>query len=237
MTAPVFTSAAPIYGTVAGGNTVILTGTGFIGATSVKFGTVTATFTIDSDTQITATAPAHAAGQVNIVITTPGGTATATNGYLYAVIPNFVTFAATVRSRLLGAAGVLGNVQQVLDRDEDPDIIASNAVLLPTICVVPIGAGRLNGTLSMGSDDVQEDYQQIIVGYYLFSQNNAVPYSDINLMRQYARNAASLFSGQANMAFNSSVVFKWTIEIKPYQARDMMLDRWILTLSVKSLEY
>ena len=238
MTAPVFTSAAPVYGTVAGGNGVIITGTGLTGASSVSFGVTAATsYTVDSDTQITAVAPAHAAGAVNLVIITPGGTATGTNAYLYVTIPNFVNFASTVRSRITSAALSLGNVQQVLDRDEDPAILAKNAKSLPTICVIPIGASKLTGGLSFGSDDVQEDFQQVIVGYYRQSQSNLTPYSDINLMRQYGKNAAALFSGQANMAFNSAVILKWTLEIQPYQEMDYVLDRWVLTLFVKSVEY
>jgi uncharacterized protein (TIGR03437 family) len=238
MTAPVFSSTYPIYGSVAGGTAITITGTGFTGATSVTVGGVVATsLVVVSDTSITCVTPAGTVvGQANIVITTPGGTATGTNAFLYAVIPNFVNFAATVRSRLLAAAGSLGNLQQVLDRDEDPDIIASNTALLPTICVVPIGAGKLSGASFISSADQMEDFQQIIVGYYLFSQNNATPYFDINLMRQYAENARTLFTGQANMQFNSCVVYKTAIEIKPYEARDMMLDRWILTLFVKSVE-
>ena len=237
MTAPVFTSAAPVYGTTAGGTTVVITGTGLTGATIVTFGITNATsFTVDSATQITAVAPAHVAGMVNIVITTPGGTATGTSAYLYAAIPNFVNFASTVRSRILAAALSLGGVQQVLDRDEDPAIIAKNAKGLPAICVIPIGASKLTGQLSMGSDDVQEDFQQVIVGYYRQSQNNLVPYSDINLMRQYGKTAAGLFSGQSNMAFNGCVIFKWALEIQPYQEMDYVLDRWVVTLFVKSVE-
>ena len=238
MTAPVFTSISPVYGDVAGGTAVTITGTGFTGATGLTFDGITATsIVVVSDTSITAVTPAHAAGGVNIVITTPGGTATATNGYLYAAIPNFVNFASTVRARILAAATALGGVQQVLDRDEDPAIIAKNAKSLPTICVIPIGSGKLSSNLAMGSDDVQEEFQMIIVGYYRQSQNDAVPYSDINLMRQYGRTAATLFSGQANMAFNSCVIYKWMLEIAPYQEEDYVLDRWVLTLMVKSIEY
>lgn len=66
---PTVTSDAPATGTIVGGTTVIIAGTGFLAATSVKFGTVpAASFTIDSDVQITAVTPAHAAGTVHIVV-------------------------------------------------------------------------------------------------------------------------------------------------------------------------
>ncbi|MFB6717523.1 IPT/TIG domain-containing protein, partial [Streptomyces sp. NPDC056237] len=67
-------SVVPNQGSVDGGNTVTLTGTGFTGATSVNFGTVAAAFIAASATQATAIAPAAPAGTVNVTITTPGGT-------------------------------------------------------------------------------------------------------------------------------------------------------------------
>ncbi|MEU1668094.1 IPT/TIG domain-containing protein [Streptomyces sparsogenes] len=72
-TAPTLTSLSPASGPTGGGNTVVLTGTGFTGATQVLFGTTAApSFTVNSPTQITATAPAGS-GSVQVKVTTPGG--------------------------------------------------------------------------------------------------------------------------------------------------------------------
>ena len=58
-----------------------ITGTDFTGATAVKFGTTAATgFTVNSATSITATAPAGAAGTVDVTVTTPGGTSATSAG-------------------------------------------------------------------------------------------------------------------------------------------------------------
>ena len=63
---------APDFGPTAGGTTVIITGTGFAGVTSVDFGDIAArSFTVDSATQITAVTEAHAAGAVDVVVTNP----------------------------------------------------------------------------------------------------------------------------------------------------------------------
>lgn len=59
---------SPAEGPTQGGNTVVLKGRGFDGVTQVQFGGLPATFTIDSSTQITATAPAHTAGTVNVTL-------------------------------------------------------------------------------------------------------------------------------------------------------------------------
>lgn len=59
---------SPNSADVAGGTTVTIAGEGFTGAQRVTFGGIPAQFTVDSDTQITATAPAHAAGTVDVVV-------------------------------------------------------------------------------------------------------------------------------------------------------------------------
>ena len=72
---PVVTVLNPTSGPTSGGTSVTITGTGFTRATAVKVGTTAATgFTVNSSTKITAKAPAHAAGVVDVRVTTPGGT-------------------------------------------------------------------------------------------------------------------------------------------------------------------
>ena len=72
---PKIASFTPSSGHV--GTLVTINGTGLIQATAVKFGTVKATtFTVVSDSKVTAVVPAGlAAGAVTISMTTPGGTA------------------------------------------------------------------------------------------------------------------------------------------------------------------
>lgn len=73
---PKLTSFTPSSGKA--GTVVTINGTGLIQTSAVKFGTVKATtFSVKSDSQITADVPAGlASGTVTISITTPGGTAT-----------------------------------------------------------------------------------------------------------------------------------------------------------------
>ena len=61
-----------------------ITGTNFTGATAVTFGGTAATgVTVVNATTITAVTPAHAAGVVNVAVTTPGGTGTGSGLYTY----------------------------------------------------------------------------------------------------------------------------------------------------------
>jgi len=68
------TGISPSSGPSAGGTSVAITGAGFTGATAVKFGATAATsFTVNSDTSISAFAPAGS-GTVDVTVTAPGGT-------------------------------------------------------------------------------------------------------------------------------------------------------------------
>jgi hypothetical protein len=87
---PVLSSINTAWGVWDGGSSRVLTGAGFTGATVVSFcGVNAASFVVDSDTQITATT--GAADPLtddigDIVVTTPGGTSTLSNGFTYTSI-------------------------------------------------------------------------------------------------------------------------------------------------------
>jgi hypothetical protein len=90
----------PNQGPTSGGNQVVITGTNFTGATSVKFGTKSAGFTVDSATQITAVAPSNNAA-AQVTVTTPGGTS-APVWYYYITFPS--------KSGLSETMGPLGGI-------------------------------------------------------------------------------------------------------------------------------
>ncbi|MEU1416722.1 IPT/TIG domain-containing protein [Streptomyces sp. NPDC005731] len=88
MAAPVVSSISPNQGPMSGGNTVTLTGTGFSGATAVRFGGIAAiSFTILGSTKILAVVPAGA-GAVNVTVTTSEGTSAQTVTYTYVAAPS-----------------------------------------------------------------------------------------------------------------------------------------------------
>ena len=69
-TTPTVSDVNPNGGLTTGGTEVVITGTGFTDADAVTFGGTAATIIgIDSDTQITVTAPAHAVGTVQVQVT------------------------------------------------------------------------------------------------------------------------------------------------------------------------
>lgn len=86
---PAITSIGTNNGPFTGGTSVTLTGAGFIGVIDVKFGTTAAiSFIVNSDTQITAIAPAGT-GTVNVTVTTASGTSmtSAMDQYTYVQAP------------------------------------------------------------------------------------------------------------------------------------------------------
>jgi len=75
--APTVAAVTPASGPVAGGQAVTVTGTNLTGATSVAFGTAPVTPAGGTDTSLTVTTPAGAAGPVDVTVVTDGGTSTA----------------------------------------------------------------------------------------------------------------------------------------------------------------
>ena len=91
----------------AGGTTVTITGTNFTGATAVTFGGTAATsVVVVNATTITAITPAHAAGAVNVVVTTPGGTGTGIGLYTYVTPAPTVTSISPSSGTTLGGTSV-----------------------------------------------------------------------------------------------------------------------------------
>jgi len=91
---PTISSFSPTSGGV--GNSVTITGSGFAGTTAVAFnGTPATVFTVNSNTQITATVPA-AATTGKISVTNPAGTATSTGNFTVIAAPGITSFTPTI---------------------------------------------------------------------------------------------------------------------------------------------
>lgn len=87
---------------------VTLTGTDFQGATAVKFGDIpAASFSVKSETELVAVAPASAqVSTAGVSFTTPAGTATSATGFVYlgCVVPNLKGLKLKAAKGLLRAA-------------------------------------------------------------------------------------------------------------------------------------
>jgi hypothetical protein len=84
--APRVTGVSATMGPAAGGTSLTITGTGFTVATGVNFGATSASFTVISDTSITAVSPAATAGTVDVTVTSAGGTSVAGPSDLFTLV-------------------------------------------------------------------------------------------------------------------------------------------------------
>jgi hypothetical protein len=85
--APTVTGVSPNAGLESGGTSVTITGTELTAATAVKFGSTNATsFTVDSPTEITVTAPSGA-GIVDATVTTAGGMSATSSADRFTYVP------------------------------------------------------------------------------------------------------------------------------------------------------
>jgi hypothetical protein len=85
---PTVAAVTPSAGPTAGGQTVVLTGTGLDGVTDVSFGGVPATIVgTPTDTSITVTTPAGAAGLVDVTLDGADGAAVLEDAYTYVAAP------------------------------------------------------------------------------------------------------------------------------------------------------
>ncbi len=101
---PTVATIAPNHGPTTGLGGVTISGTNFLGTTSVVFGSVPATtFTVVSQTSLVVTAPPQSAGWVNVTVNSVGGTGALAQAFDYFVSPT--TFGASCNGANLVAFG------------------------------------------------------------------------------------------------------------------------------------
>ncbi len=165
-TAPVVSSLSPSTGSTSGGTAVTIAGTDFTGATNVTIGGQAATnVSVVSATQITATTPAHIAGAVDVVVTTPGGSGTLTNGFTYSTSTPTVVVTASNANPSLGDTVTL---TATLSNGSSPSgtvTFKDNGATL--------GTGTISGTIASYSTSGMSTGSHSITAEYAGDTNNA----------------------------------------------------------------
>lgn len=162
--APVISSLNPGQGPVAGGNTVNVNGSGFTSATSVKFGSTAVAFSVLSDTQLTATAPAGS-GSVAVTVVSPSGTSNGVT-YTYVAAP-VVTFVFPNKGPTAGGNSVTLNGSNLsgatsVDFGGHPAVITGNTSTQVTVTAPAAPAAPVYVTVTTpGGTSAQLPYYYI----------------------------------------------------------------------------
>ena len=143
---PTITSFAPTRGTA--GQGILIAGSYFTGATSVKFnGTEAASFTVNSDTQIAAYAPLGGTTGT-LSVTTPSGTVTSAGAYTYLPPPTLSGF-----SPSYGPIGTVvtftGTGFSVKPEIKFNGVHASATYVSDTRMTAPVPAGATTGKITL----------------------------------------------------------------------------------------
>ena len=150
-----------------------------------------------------------------------------------------------IRARL-AAASVLAITDEkgngvhpvILDRDEDPRIIADSPMGLPAICVIPLGDKADMVRYSMGSADKEHNFSVMIAGYYRATNNELRGenvYDDYPVLRKIAYDCADLFAG-AGAFFTPGVIHQSKVELGVFEIVDYIIFRFVVTLSCEGYE-
>jgi len=169
--APTITAVEPAAASVDGGTSVIITGSGFSGETTVVFGeTAASSFLIDSETSITAVSPAGSLKTVEIVVTTPGGPTATSDASRFTWLANGPTSLTLSDSSVKAGGSIRGTVTVSypapptgirLPLKWQSTVPASSALLFPAS--VPIAAGATEGTFQISTfyTSVREDVEVV----------------------------------------------------------------------------
>ena len=152
---------------------------------------------------------------------------------------------ASIRATLLAASCLAitdeeGNTKlpTILDKDEDPAVIADSPAGLPAIVVIPIGDREDSITYSMGSADWEHQFNVVIVGYYRTStpltQGEDI-FDDIAVERKRAYDCAELFKG-SGAYFTPGVIYRDRLELGYFEMVDYVIYKFLITLSIKLYE-
>jgi hypothetical protein len=148
--APTVTAVSPPTGPAVGGTPVTITGTNLNVATSVHFGTVSATpFTAVSGTQITVNAPAGSAGTVHVTVTSPYGTSTTSSAdqFTYVALPN-------VTSLSVNTGPATGGTSVVITGTNFTGLVAVSFGSIPAASITVNSSTQLTVTSPAGQPGV-----------------------------------------------------------------------------------
>jgi len=126
----------------------------------------------------------------------------------------------------------------ILDRDEDPAVLADSPEGLPAICVIPIGDKPDAMSPYISSYDWLHRFNVMVAGYYRATSNQTRGeniYDDIATLRGKGYDCVELFKGSGAW-FNPGVIKDVRLELGYYEMVDYVIYRFVITLSCEIWE-
>ncbi|WP_438452878.1 Ig-like domain repeat protein [Streptomyces asiaticus] len=157
---PVVTDVSPATGSTAGGEPVVLTGTGLSHVTAVTFGGVPVTsFGSISDTLLVVVTPPNVPGPADITVTTAGGSVTVADGF---------TYVAPTTTEVTSAP--------------DPSVVGQSVTFTAAVADVPPTAGTPTGTVTFDFGDGSPTVAVSLTGGtatvgHVYTAPSAAPYA------------------------------------------------------------
>lgn len=136
-----------------------------------------------------------------------------------------------VISRLIENKDVLGFVR-ILERDEEPSVLADSPGLMPTLIVQPLSGKSDAAVMTMGTTgEMYHGFALSISGYYLFNELN----TDIRTMRGNAYTCLDLFRG-VNQQVSYAYVTGANLDPGYFIIVDKQVYKWVVTLRFTMIE-
>jgi len=210
VSSPSITSFAPTSGL--GGAEVTITGMNFNGASSVQFNGATATFTVDSNTQLRANVPAGATtGKISV--TTGGGTAiSADDFFMTPVITSFTPASGLVGDEVTITGNHFINASSVKFQDGTAPIftVVSNTQIKATVPATAT-TGKISVTTADGTALSVTDFTILAPTITSFTPTSGSVGAEVTI-------TGTNFSGVSSVKFNGTTATVFTVE-SPTQAR------------------
>lgn len=140
-------------------------------------------------------------------------------------------FKQATMNRIANAAIGGLKAENVLERDEDPAIVAESIEFFPVVYVLPIGDQPIHVDNTMGDGTVRVAYTQEIIGYYATLEK--VPQENLPLYRGYALQTAALFAGRDNLAFERGVVVSQEGKVGYFGVADYIIYKFLISQKIE----
>ncbi|MEM7168280.1 MAG: IPT/TIG domain-containing protein, partial [Planctomycetota bacterium] len=161
---PMITAVTPSSGHQDGGDTVTISGSGFIGSEVVTFDGLSAAVTFVDSNTLTAITPAHAPGSVDVAVSNLNGSATLFGGYTYLAPPTIASIAPNNGALFGGDTITVTGTALTADTVVSFDGVAAVTTFVSSTTVTAVTPAHAPGTVdvsianSVGSDTLVAAY-------------------------------------------------------------------------------